>query len=527
MKRALVWVSVAWMCGACSSDGGGDDGVPSGGSSGSLPPDGSGGGESPGGSASENPAVPPLAVESISPEDGASEVPLDAVIEIRFSAALNPATATASSVVVLGPNGPLEGELTVEGDVVRFAPALELPLLTPVRISLGMALAGSEGGILAEPFEAEFRSRDGVFREPEQVNVGAAASLFLRGNDVGDLIATWTDLQVTSSVEAMVFDAELGTWTTPQLIENDDQLAFSRPVAAVAPNGDSIVAWQGGGWTRYAGGWSTATVGESIVLPSVALGADAALAVTNAMGGASYQRLPNGVNEWGAAETLLMGGQVDAIDAVAGGFIAVGTRDGELLAGQSEPGGAWSEFESLGAIEQLQRVRISTHGDAAAVAWVDLGEPPAESENLSPVTRPAARVFAEDAWSEPLALPEGAELPWISVAAGGRALAVWKQGNAVSGSSFSARQGWTQAQQLAEQSQLAPTGAVDAAGNLMVVWPSSQVISVQRQASGAEWQTLEQLDSQVTVTLWSHVDRQGRVNLVWQNGSGIWWTRFE
>jgi hypothetical protein len=136
-------------------------------------------------------------------------------------------------------------------------------------------------------------------------------------------------------------------------------------------------------------------------------------------------------------------------------------------------------------------------------------------------------VFAAGTWSAPLALPEGAELPWISVAAGGRALAVWARGNAISASSYSVAQGWAGPEELADTSQLAPTGAVDGAGNLMALWPSSQEISVHRQAAGGEWQALEPLDSQVTVTLWSHVDRLGRVNLVWQNGSGIWWTRFE
>jgi hypothetical protein len=264
-------------------------------------------------------------------------------------------------------------------------------------------------------------------------------------------------------------------------------------------------------------------------LPSVALGEDAALTVANAEGGASYQVLPNGANEWTAAQSLLMAGRVDAIDTLAGGFIAVGTRDNTLLAGQlSEPGGTWSEFVSLGEIERLQRLRLTTHGTAAAVAWVDLREGPAtETEELSLVARPAARVFAEDAWSPSLELPEGAELPWVSVAAGGRAMAVWAQGDAISTSAFSADQGWTEPLELADSSQLAPTGAVDGAGNLMAAWPSSETIAVHRQPAGEEWQALEPLDSQVTVALWSHVDRQGRVNLVWQNSSGIWWTRLE
>jgi hypothetical protein len=537
MNRALLLLSVAWLSGACSSnDADGAGGLAGGGSSGAaLPTDGSAAEAGRGASGSELPPPAALAVESISPADGASDVPLDAVIEIRFSAEVDPATATASSVLVRGPNGPLQGEVTVSGDVVRFAPASEMPLLTPVRISLGTGLASSEGGALSKPIETQFRSRDGAFRAPVQIVDGAAASLFLRGNDAGDLIATWTDLQVLASVEAMVFDAELGTWTEAQAIEDDEQLAFSQPVAAVAPNGDSIVAWRGGGWTRYAGGWGTANVGAGIALPSVALGKDAALSASNAMGGASYQLLPNGMNEWTEAQPLLEAGRVEAIDALAGGFIAVGTRDGTLLAGQlSEPGGAWSEFISLAETRQVERLRLTTHGSAAAIAWVDLRERAAsegteltEEEALSPIAHPAARVFAGDAWSAPLELPEGAELPWVSVAAGGRALAVWAQLDAISISSYSADQGWTQPLQLAEQSQLAPTGAVDGAGNLMALWPASEQISVHRQAEGGEWQELEPLDSQVTVALWSHVDVQGRVNLVWQNGRGIWWTRFE
>jgi hypothetical protein len=531
MNRALLVVSVAWVCGACSSsDGGGDGPAAFGASGGAAPTDGSAGGASAGGSASvEAPTTPPLVVESISPEDGASGVALDAAIEIQFSAALDPATATASSVVVQGPNGALEGTLTVAGDVVRFEPASPMPLLMPVRVTLGTMLASAEGSALAEPVEAQFRSRDGVFREPSQIASGAAASLFLRGNDAGDLIATWTDLQVRSNVEAMVFDDELGTWTQAELIENDDQLAFSQPVAAVAPNGDSIVAWRGGGWTRHAGSWAAATVGAGIVFPSVALGNDAALSVANTDGNAAYQLLPNGSTEWSEAQPLLMAGRVDAIDTLAGGFIAVGARDGALVASQlSDPEGAWSEFASLATIERLERVRLTTHGDAGAIAWLDRREGPAtEGEELSRVAHPGARVFAEDAWAPAIELPEGADLPWVSVASGGRALAVWTQLDAVSVSSFSADQGWTEPRQLAEQSQLEPTGAVDGGGNLMALWPSNEQIAVQRQPEGGEWQALEPLDSQVTVALWSHVDRQGRVNLVWQNGNGIWWTRFE
>lgn len=530
MKRELVCVSVAWLCGACSSSGGGGDApAASGAAGGAAPIGGSMGGANASGSSSQTPDAPPLVVESISPKDGASDVALDTAIEIHFSAAIDPATATPSSVVVQGPNGALEGALTVAGDVVRFEPASPMPLLTPVRITLGTALASAEGSALPEPVEAQFRSRDGVFREPVQIASGAAASLFLRGNDAGDLIATWTDLQVRSNVEAMLFDDELGTWTEAQRIENDDQLAFSQPVAAVAPNGDSIVAWRGGGWTRYTGSWATATVGAGIVLPSIALGEEAALSVANADGNASYRLLPTAVNEWSEAQPLLMGGRVDAIDALADGFVAVGARDGSLVASQrSDAQSAWSDFAPLATIERLERVRLTTHADTAAIAWMDRREGPAtEGEELSLVAQPGARVFADDAWSPALELPAGADLPWVSVASGGRALAVWTQLDAVSVSSFSADQGWTEPRQLAEQSQLAPTGAVDGTGNLMALWPSSEQIAVQRQPDGGEWQALEPLDSQVTVALWSHVDRAGRVNLVWQNGSGIWWTRFE
>ncbi|HTV22446.1 MAG TPA: Ig-like domain-containing protein [Polyangiaceae bacterium] len=532
MKRRLVLISAAWLVGACGSDGGGGGSAAPGefgGAGAMLPPDGNAGGASAGSSGTTNPDAPPLTIESITPADEASDVELDAVIEVRFSAPLDPATATASNVVVQGPNGAIEGDLTVAGDVVRFAPAAPLPLLTPVRVSLSTALKSAEGRALAAAVEAQFQSRDGVFRDPVQINAGAASGLFLRGNDSGDLIATWTDLQVRSNVEGMVFDGDAGAWTTAQLIENDDQLAFTQPVAAVAPNGDSIVTWRGGGWARYSGSWAAATIAQGVAFPNLALADAAALSATNTMGNASFQLLPSGASAWSEAQPLLMGGRVEAVDTLDGGFIAVGTRNGALVAGQlAEPTGAWSEFTSLAEMQQVDQLRLATRGDAAAVAWVDRREVPAtETQELSFVSRAATRVFAEDAWAPALELPEGADLPWVSVAEGGRALAVWTQVDAVSVSSFSADQGWTEPQQLAEQSQLVPAGAVDGNGNFMAVWPSNEQIAVRRQASGGQWQALEAIDSQVTVALWSHVDGQGRVSLVWQNGNGIWWTRFE
>ncbi len=311
--------------------------------------------------------------------------------------------------------------------------------------------------------------------------------------------------------------------------EEDETLAFSRPVAAIAPSGDSIVAWQGGGWARYVEGWGTVSVGEAIVVPRVALGQDAALTVVNSAEGSSFQFLPSGSDEWTPAQSLSASGRVDAIEALGGGFIGVGTADGVLSAVQlSERGAQWSERVALADVERAERLHMTTHGDAAAVAWVDLQQEPAtEGEAPTLVARPAARVLAFDTWSPVLELPDGAELPWVSVATGGRALAVWTELDGVSVSSYGAEQGWTEPQRLADDSQLSPAGSVDSAGNLLAVWPSSEQISVMRKPAGGDFQELAAVESQVTVRLWSHVDDQGRVNLVWQNGSGTWWTRFE
>jgi hypothetical protein len=297
----------------------------------------------------------------------------------------------------------------------------------------------------------------------------------------------------------------------------------------MSPSGDSIVAWQGGGWARYVGEWATAVVGADIVLPRVALGDESALSVVNSDAGSSYQLLPNGSAEWLPAQPLSEVGRVDEIDALAAGFIAVGTSDGQLQASQlSNQGAQWSPFVPLADVVQVSQLRVTTRDAAAAVAWVDV-QPGPETEAGEPslVIRPGAKVLVGDAWSEPLALPEGAELPWVSLAPGGRALAIWTRLDAVSVSSYVADAGWSEPEQLAESSQLLPTGAVDGAGNLLALWPLSQRIAVQRKPAGGDWQALVSLESQVTVLLWSHVDEQGRVNLVWQNGVGTWWTRFE
>ncbi len=174
MKRALFAVTVAWTWCACSS-GGQSQGAGGDAASGSESGLGvSGGGDDSiagqaGSAPAMAPAAAPLVVEALTPDSEASEVPLDAVIEIRFGGALDPATATASNILVEGPNGPLAGELTVDADRVSFTPAAALPLLTPVRVTLTLALTSTDGGALVSPskrrlqpatafFDSRFRS---------------------------------------------------------------------------------------------------------------------------------------------------------------------------------------------------------------------------------------------------------------------------------------------------------------------------------------------------------------------------------
>ncbi len=107
-------------------------------------------------------AQPPL-VTSVTPANETTNVPLSNPIVITFSEPLNPATVTATSIV-LAPSGgsPIAGTITLSNNnsVVTLRPSDPLPGDTPFTVSVASTIADLSGYTLLQSVTSHFTSLD-------------------------------------------------------------------------------------------------------------------------------------------------------------------------------------------------------------------------------------------------------------------------------------------------------------------------------------------------------------------------------
>jgi Bacterial Ig-like domain len=113
------------------------------------------------------PGNPPPRVVSIMPAAKTKDVEPNTPIVIEFSEALEPTSVTLETVEVLAAGVPLAGDLTYEGSVATFTPALPLPLGASLEVTVSEEVTDVAGEALLEPFSSTFSVRDGSWHELE------------------------------------------------------------------------------------------------------------------------------------------------------------------------------------------------------------------------------------------------------------------------------------------------------------------------------------------------------------------------
>ena len=98
--------------------------------------------------------LPSLGVASVAPSDGASSASIESVVRITFSAAIDPTTVTASSIVLSKAGTSVSATRTVSGTVVTLTPsdlltefssAYTVLVTTAVKSTAGQSLAANGG----------------------------------------------------------------------------------------------------------------------------------------------------------------------------------------------------------------------------------------------------------------------------------------------------------------------------------------------------------------------------------------------
>lgn len=107
---------------------------------------------------SESPAGPAaLTIESTTPTAGAQSVGIDAIVQIEWSAEINAATVTASSVKVAAGGTPVVGTFAVAGSTITFTPtALLTEFNTTYTVTITTGVRATSGSRLTVDDVREF-----------------------------------------------------------------------------------------------------------------------------------------------------------------------------------------------------------------------------------------------------------------------------------------------------------------------------------------------------------------------------------
>lgn len=491
-----------------------------------------------------------LRVESVTPQDQATGVSLDSVVEIVFSDEPPQSVVDAISLSHGGTAVPVDVE--VNGNTVTLTPERSLGLAVEYEIAI---VPGETELNLAGDLESTFATREGEWGPVISIDqgVGVSSSPSAAVLPDGTAVVLWGHVGGGVSSIYSAIRPPAGTWGEPVLVDEGTDGDADAPTVVASSAGHVYAAWhryeEDRDYVRVAAlsnhEWSTpetlstnATCEKSPDY-STTCNARIAKASINSQGtlivgwsqmGSSYVQPPelvsrrrdtNGV--WGSL--LSVGGSSDldlALDE-AGNTMATGTYRGFLQVNRlASDSSDWASAETNLTFEQSRpfaaaQVRFDGRGEAHAVWPTEAG-------------MQAATYRADSGWSETALVGDGKTAAVVTASQNNTVLVAWisptlSEGG-ISGNRYTGNK-WEEPRYLAgpvtdgEPSSIGIDG--DANGNGILVWTltseSSSDIWWNRYAFDT-WQTAAKLDtaagpaSNVDVA----VNSNGKGIVVWQQG---------
>ncbi len=93
-------------------------------------------------------SAPPLSVQSITPQGSAVDVALMPTIQVQFTRAIDPASFNSANLSLIGPDGPVAGSASANGDSGSFTPSAPLESVSQYRFTVGLGIQDPEGQTL-------------------------------------------------------------------------------------------------------------------------------------------------------------------------------------------------------------------------------------------------------------------------------------------------------------------------------------------------------------------------------------------
>jgi hypothetical protein len=528
--------------------------------------------------------VGPLALLSAAPADGEPGVARTIQPQLRFSAALDAATAVAGSFDLRSAAGTQATSPVANSDLVTLTPSNVLLPLTDYTLTVRTDLRGSGGERLPNPVTVAFTTRDGAWQpeiEPHPAfasTAGSAVEPQIAFDANGHALLVWVQ---TSGARHLLWSSvhQPGTgWSPPVRVDrNVGDFFVAGPRIGFDGNGNAVAIWlqaqQGVNdldvWaSRHdpASGWGApmridAGAGVADFPDLAAHPSGDAIAVwvkRDASAHDIWSSRFSAAGGWSPAHLLEAepgpaGEPRVAFDA-AGNAIAVWAQSEGLLhrpiwGRRYVAGSGWGAplklSTAINGVGGSPQIAVGADGDAVAIwGWRDGTTRDIEASRYS---------GSGGGWDTPVRVnttgTRNTELPQIALGRDGSALAVWTQFEPVGGGAeptvfanrYEPASGWSASAQISRplQGGIAPRVAIDRSGHALAAWTeldltlgsSGYAIWSNRYTQGAGWSAAQRIGATGSFVNSFHlnlaVDASGSAFAVWPRGGRVYANRFE
>ena len=507
----------------------------------------------------------PLAVTAITPVDEAASAPRAAVVSATFNRAVSPASATASSVVVTGPQGlAMAGSVAASGVSVQWTPAAAaLPGATTYAVTLAASIQDASGSALGQPFVSHFTTAPQAWAGTTtslaalSSNTSGLRPIAMLAAPDGDMTVLWFHDQANTAIDMARMSASTGTWSAAATIYSaSGGNGLFNMNAAIDGQGVITLVWQESnvgtvGTVAYlariaadTGGLSTPeslpAVPAGVQAQRISMAMDAAgdMTVGSTDGAAVYLvRRAAQASSWSAPATIAVPNGADNLEvtmdshanAVAAWVGRPPTTMGTLNASSFDvASGTWSAPTQVGTsvltglFNEFSMVTDAT--GATTIAWSD-SPGLAGTDSIAVVRRdPSTGQWGAQVRVDQAASGYAADSPGLAVDATGVVTVAWNEFDAVKAARFDpAAAAWSTPVTIATgNSTVAPTLLADVAGNVSALFMlDNRLQSAQYLVTGGAWQAAVAIDASSTSTTVfagqpvAAVDPSGTVAAAW------------
>jgi len=496
-----------------------------------------------------------LAFAASTPADGTTAVARNTTFSASFNRAVAPASVTASSARLLGPEGnAIPVAVSVSGSDIGFTAPLGLPGNTAYRVELAASIADARGSTLGNAVSRTFttaaQSWQATATEMSSLTYWSGrTSPLVRADRDGNVMVVWRDRPShIDTIFASRLDARTGTWGAPATVAVADAISsFGGLSMTTGAKGDVYVTWtetlsgtQAVRMQRYdpgSGKWSALpAVTAPVNGVSASLITDAAgnlTAIVNNLGIYAV-RFDTAAQAWAAPVRL------DAPDhpatnatnvtaaADGKGGLLVGwiqdTADGRALVVTRNGGANWSTPQQIDSSVGIFSLAVNDGGNAI-LSWAHDNGTTVAATVMASIYQPAAGT-----WSTAMRLDQadpalGAYNPKAVVDAAGVPTVIFWQDQGTFASRYNPANGtWSTPQRAGERNNRGEFAVlVDAAGNVMVVQEhddGNAILAIQYLLADGQWHvnTISQPPSGNTLVVnlpSATIDAGGTVTAAW------------